>query len=300
MFLKYHLYNIDIKIKLARSITCNSVVIFNYHQIASVFDNKYHNRWTYTDIHFFEKQIIWLKQHYQIIPLHTAIEMANQNAIDNNYACITFDDGDKSIINIIQLLEKHSVAATFFINSGYLDNQAACWINVYRYLQNSTQHNHLITQDIKEKASILRQTNDCQLYNQYSKKIENLFIHIQDEFNMFTILSVLKNIDTTLFNVASHGFEHQRFAMMDAKWQQENILKDLDILSKLASYQPIFAIPFGRPHDWTIETLKICMQLGLEIVFADGGINNHRQVGYNRIPADGLNLARLIKNNEPF
>ena len=66
-----------------------------------------------------------------------------------------------------------------------------------------------------------------------------------------------------------HGAEHERFPMMNVDWQRQNILKNIYALSHLKSYKPIFAIPFGRPHNWTIETIKICIELDLEIVFKE-------------------------------
>ena len=74
----------------------------------------------------------------------------------------------------------------------------------------------------------------------------------------------------------------------------QNLLKDIDLLSKVAGYKPIFAIPFGRPYDWNNSTIKIALELNLEIVYADGGFNTSRDVGYKRIPADGRLLKKLI------
>lgn len=295
MVIEYSLFNVNINIELTRGRgrVKNRVIIFNYHQLANIFDKKYHHRWTFTDEVFFEQQIIYLKQHYKIIPLCQAIKMANDNEIKDNYACLTFDDGDKSIVNTIIILEKYNIPATFFINSSYLDNKASCWVNTYRYIENSTKYSQLLTSDIKENVVQLRNTLDKDFYYKYSKKIEKLFPIIQHDFKGFTSLTKLKNINTRLFDIGLHGFEHQRFSMMSEYWQKNNLLKDIEILSKLESYKPIFAIPFGRPHDWTVKTVNICMALSLDIVFANGGVNYHRSIGYNRIPVDNKKIKSV-------
>ncbi len=294
MIYKLNLLNkIDIKLKITRTENLNGISIFNYHQIAAEFNKKYHSEWTFTTIDFFEQQMIWLKESYKVISLEQAIEMANENLIDDKYACITLDDGDKSIFDAMRILEKHEIPATFFINSGYLGNNSACWFHIYQYIKHSQKHSSLLTDDIEENIKFIRNTNDKILYNEYAQTLEQLFIPIKDEFRMFVSFEELKRINNTLFDIGLHGYEHQRFSMMDTAWQKNNILKDRDELSSLKAYTPIFAIPFGRPHDWNIDTIKICMELGLEIVFANGGTNYARDIGYKRIPADGRILRDL-------
>jgi len=287
------IFNINFKFQINIVKRVNHIAIFNFHQLSDVFDNKYHNRGTWTQINFFEQQILWLKKNYKIITLEDAITMANKNLIDDKYACITFDDGDKSILNAMTILDKHNIPATFFINSGYLNNKMAGWFHVYQYIENTPKYNHLLTADIKQNIKYLRATDDIKLYNMYSKKIEDLYKYIKDEFDMFVKIEDLQNINSDLFHIGLHGYEHQRFSMKTKDWQKENILKDINILSKLKVYRPIFAIPFGRPHDWNRKTIEVIFELGLEFVYANGGVNISRNVGYHRIPADGRILKKL-------
>ena len=290
----YNLFNINIKLNKKNR---PFIVIFNYHQIYKKFDNRYHHSRKFTEINFFEKQIIWLNKNYKIIPLYQAIQLANQNIIEDHYVCITVDDGDKSILDTMIILEKYNIPATFFINSDYLDNQGANWNGIYHYIDNSKDHQHLLTNAVKDNITRLRNTQDDKFYNYHAKQIKALFVNIQDELDLFVSSDALKNINTTLFDVGLHGAEHERFSMMSVDWQRQNILKNIHSLSHLKSYKPIFAIPFGRPYDWTNETIKICIELGLEIVFTDGSINYSKSVGYNRIPADGRCLKQLLENN---
>lgn len=294
MLIQYRLFDFNINIGLSRNRRRNHIVILNYHQIAARFDKKYHALWTFTDAALFEQQMVWLKRRYKIISLRQAIQITNDNAIKDNYACLTFDDGDKSIIDAMAILEKYNLPATFFINSGYLDNQASCWINIYRYIRHCEKYQSLLTAEITQHATQLRDTADKKLYRQYSRQIEQLFPIIQDDFAGVVGLADLKNINTELFDIGAHGFEHQRFSMMSAAWQQNNIAQDIAVLSELESYQPIFAIPFGRPADWTLDTINICKTLGLEIMFADGNVNCDKNIGYNRIPADNTQLKNLL------
>lgn len=295
MTYKINIFNtINLKLEITRVRNDNAIYVFNYHQISNKFQKEYHSKGTFTDINFFEEQIIWLNQNFKIISLSQAIEMVKYNKIDDQYACITFDDGDKSILKTMEILEKYNIKATFFINSGYLDNRSAGWFHIYQYIKNTPKYHYLLTEDIETNIKFLRGTGDKILYNKYYTIIEALFDNIQREFNMFVSYDDLKNINNELFDIGLHGYQHQRFSMMNYEWQKSNILRDIDNLSTLKAYKPIFAIPFGRPHDWNIDTIKICIDLDLEFVFADGGVNSSYNIGLKRIPADGRELKKLI------
>jgi len=294
LYQKFSLFNIDIKVEISLNNRNDHFIVFNYHQVGKDLDKKYHNLGNFTQLDFFENQILCLKKNYKVITLEEAIKKANQNNIDGKYACITFDDGDKSIINAMNILEKYNVPATFFINSGYLNNKLACWFHIYQYIKNSPKYQKYLSEDIEHNIKYLRNTDNPKLYNEYSFKIEALYKYIKDEFDMFVSFEQLENINSDLFHIGTHGHEHQRFLMKSKEWQRENIIKDIDILSNLKAYRPIFAIPFGRPHDWNIDTIDIIRELNFDFVYANGGINVNRSVGYQRIPADGRVLEKLI------
>jgi peptidoglycan/xylan/chitin deacetylase (PgdA/CDA1 family) len=298
LYRNYSLFGINIKFDVSKRKVCNSITIFTYHQVSHTLDAKYNNLGNFTELHFFDAQMLWLNKNYKVISLAEAIKRSNENEIDDKYACITFDDGDKSILHAMQILEKHNIPGTFFINSGYLDNKMACWFHIYQFMKNMPKYNKYLNEDIENNIKYLRGTNDIELYNVYSKKIENLYNYIESEFNMFVSFNDLKNINSNLFHVGLHGHEHQRFSMKAKEWQKENIKKDIEFLSVLESYRPIFAIPFGRPHDWNVDTVKILFELDLDFVYADGGINLHRAIGYQRIPSDGRVLKEIIKKEK--
>ena len=296
--MNYHLSisNISIEINISRKRNLNHVTIFNYHQVDREFNSILHSPYTFTSLDFFEEQIIWINKNYKIIPLNQAIEMIDTNRIDNKYACITFDDGDKSILKSMQVLEKYNIPATFFINGSHIDNQGAYWFPIYNFIKNNPKYKYLLTDKIEQNISLLRRTENKKLYNRYSQIIEDNFDIIKDDFNIFVSKQDLENINSHLFDIGIHGFEHQRFSMKSLEWQKENLIKDIKILSNYPSYKAIFAIPFGRTFDWNIDTIKVCFDLDLKFVYADGGINIKNEIGYKRIPADSQNLKELIKN----
>jgi hypothetical protein len=81
---------------------------------------------------------------------------------------------------------------------------------------------------------------------------------------------------------------------MAAAWQRNNLRENVSVLTRFRAYRPIFAIPFGRAHDWTEETVRIARDEGVDIVLADGGINLASETLYRRIPSDGKALRSLL------
>jgi peptidoglycan/xylan/chitin deacetylase (PgdA/CDA1 family) len=147
-------------------------------------------------------------------------------------------------------------------------------------------------------VSLLRRTKDKVFYDKYRRIIEDYFIEVQDDFDIYVKTDDLSKINTKLFDIGLHGHEHQRFSMYDIQWQQSNLEKDIETLSRFESYKPIFAIPFGRNSDWDFNTIKICLDFDLKFVFANGGINTGKEIGLKRIPSDNQNLKKLIKNTK--
>ena len=56
----------------------------------------------------------------------------------------------------------------------------------------------------------------------------------------------------------------------------------------------IFALPFGRSHDWDSTALRIAIDQGHTLLTADGGINQKRDATIQRVPADGRVAKDLL------
>jgi len=294
MKIAFKVKNLKFQFLLNRVDRVNNLTVFNYHQIGKNFNAAEQSAGTFTESNFFEEQMIWLKNNYNIVKLHDGLKAMDDNSLQGQSVAITFDDGDKSNIEAMKILQRHNIPATFFINSGYLDNKNAYWYNIYNYIKHSSKCKHLLTSEIEENVKLLRNTNDNEFYKTYSKKVESVFEEIKDDFNLYLSLNDIEQMDSSLFDIGLHGYEHQRFSMMSTEWQRKNLEKDIRVLSHLKNYKPIFAVPFGRSGDWNKETIKIALDLGLDIVFADEGVNYHRDVGCKRIPADFRKLKDLM------
>lgn len=295
MLLKFKKY-----IKRRFLIHQNKHLVINFHQATDVFNPQLHCHYTWSDIKLLERNLIFLLDHYQIIPLHEAIIGVESGKIKGTTVSLTFDDGDLSVMtHIVPLLQKYRIPATFFINSAYVVNPGSgYWFNIYNYLKNGNSYQQSkITPEIVELYSNLRNTSDPEYYRVSSKKVEELGVFADEGFRQYVSERFLEDLNPELFSLGLHGHEHQRYSMMSIDWKRKDLLTNIDFLSRFPSYIPVFAIPFGKAIDVDADTVDVSADLGLKILYSENGYNIRAQnSGIRRIPADGKDLQKVIEN----
>jgi peptidoglycan/xylan/chitin deacetylase (PgdA/CDA1 family) len=275
----------------------NKWLVFTYHQASPAFDPQLNGKYIWNSLDHFEKEMIFLKENFKIIPFSEGVRKLKEGRLRGTTVSITFDDGDISLSNyIVPVLKKYQIPAVFFINTAYLSGeQKGYWFNIYNYLLNGNpDQRKLITDDIRQVYANLRNTADVDYYRQNIRRIEELARFTDDDLNFYICHDFLEKLDPGLFTIGLHGHEHQRFSMMPAEWQKQNLRLNLEILSGFNAFQKILAVPFGKPHDWNPDTVNICKSLSLEFVSSHGGYNYQDSASIKRIPADGLVINNLV------
>lgn len=271
----------------------NYFMIINFHQLSEKYDPRLHWDGTWTNINNFENLLLELKNHYKIIPLSEGIYMTKKSEIKDKLLSITFDDGDQSLKSVLPILSRHNIPATFFINTAYLSNKNYSY-QVLKYLVHKKEIYGDKPQLLLNKFKSFRNTRDKLFYDQFRNEFLELCKFIHEKINLIVDETFLSTIDASLFELGLHGHEHERYSMMSEDWQENDLKKNIELLSSYKSFRPIFAIPYGKPWDWDNRTIKIALNNGLDILFHDSGINVKNEVGFKRIPADGKNYKQLF------
>lgn len=88
------------------------IYIISYHSVAN--DN-----WKYSiDLEIIKKQILYLKNHFDIISLFTLNKyLKNKKMITNQSVVITFDDGYKDVLKLKAFFKKHKIRPAIFVLS---------------------------------------------------------------------------------------------------------------------------------------------------------------------------------------
>jgi hypothetical protein len=78
--------------------------------------------WCFLDESSFRNQMIYLKKHFNVLPLSTAVEAMKLDAIDHPTAVITFDDGYQNNYSVaFPILRELALPATIFLTTGWID-----------------------------------------------------------------------------------------------------------------------------------------------------------------------------------
>ena len=100
--------------------------VFCLHHVCKQFDadTMYPCDWMALD-EFKQKIIDLQKQGYQFISQTEAYEHLKKDRFRRKkYAVLTFDDGYKSLLEVLPWLEEQQIPATLFINGKYLDGKS--------------------------------------------------------------------------------------------------------------------------------------------------------------------------------
>lgn len=74
------------------------------------------------DARRFDEMCGWVKSWFNVIPLDAAVAQLRDGKLPERAACITFDDGYADNYHVaLPILQRHSLTATFFIATGFLD-----------------------------------------------------------------------------------------------------------------------------------------------------------------------------------
>jgi peptidoglycan/xylan/chitin deacetylase (PgdA/CDA1 family) len=273
----------------------NCLVVFTWHQITPGFSQINQHRYTWTSLDLFKKNLDFISSHFTMMNLNDAITLLEEGKLKGKIAALTFDDGDASLHSyILPVLKKKGLPATFFVNTAYLETASTYWFPILSYLSNSNEAYIEWSPELSEQASKLRTTTDPAFYNSVRERVESLAYLVPDLNSRLVSTGWLSRLDNQQFAIGAHGHEHQRYSMMPIEWQANDLTKNVRLLSDFSSFKPVFAIPFGRPIDWTQATLRIANAAKLKVVSSTGGLNFAPQEHSNRLPADGRNLAEAV------
>jgi peptidoglycan/xylan/chitin deacetylase (PgdA/CDA1 family) len=265
------------------------LAIFYWHQVSPSFDPQFHHRYTWKSLDSFATVIDYLVARFRIVPLYEAMERLKTGDLRGRCVALTFDDGDISVADyVVPFLRQRNLPATFFINTAYLEGQTTYWFPVLSYARPA------LPDVLREKALMLRDTEDPHYYDQVRKQVEQLAPLVPNLDSRLVSPEWLSSLDGEQFAIGAHGHEHQRFSMMAKEWQRESLLQNVRTLSQFSAFKPLFAVPFGTSRDWTATTLAVARELGLDVLLADGGINLAPASCFRRQGADSLLVPELI------
>jgi peptidoglycan/xylan/chitin deacetylase (PgdA/CDA1 family) len=267
--------------RISRFLNRDKLLILAYHGITK--KNYEINPWIQIPLDAFEKQILYLKQRYSIIPLERAAEIIrNGKRLPKNPAVITFDDGYKNNYTVaLPILEKYSVPATIFVSSGYIGtNKILPLDKAYLFITALKGSKPLTFPEVglgpllfytnEDIANSVDATIKC-LKNFPVKKQENILNTLEgflpnniysnnDILEDFLLLSwsEIKNLlDTGLISVGAHTVTHDILTNLTPLEAARQIDDSKSFIQENTKGKvTLFAYPNGTEADYNIDHIS--------------------------------------------
>lgn len=208
----------------------------------------------------FEKELDFILKKYQPVDLETIVSgTAKSNAIH-----FSFDDGLKECAEIIApILLKKGIPATFFINSGFVENNCFFQNYLLAYIK-----------------SIKAQTGE-------ERTIEDAAIALS-QIKPYMDEDQIKWLNNNGFTIGGHSISHSEFWKLSEEEQFRQIKENMDwIVNKINPKLKVFAFPFT--DDGTKSSLfnKIYSEKIVDYSFGTAGYKPDQETRhFQRIPME--------------
>lgn len=220
----------------------------------------------------FEKQILYLSRHYQIVDEFTASKTAQRQLI------ITADDGDPSFYhNAFPVLKKYKLPAILFVVTDLINTQKPFWWDEIEYYLGKEEGNKKVW-EVKGWPNKKREAYLEEL-RIYSNK-EGL------EFKQLTTAQ-LKEMQEAGIKIANHSHTHPMFDKCTREELEIELARSTAILKDFGFTPNVFAYPNGN---YSVESEVILKEYGIKQAY----LFDHK---LNKGELDPLRISRFIVND---
>lgn len=252
------------------------LTILIYHRIMDKFDPF---RPSEPTAELFDQQMRILSENFTVLPLDEAADRLYQGSLPPRSACITFDDGYTDNLTLgVDILKRHSLTATFFLTSGFIQN-GRMWNDVIIESMRNTkmekldlktvglQEYHLETVDDRCKAASHMITNlkyipASERLDRVNQIVEMSRPELPD--NLMLTPEQMKSLHESGMHIGAHTVSHPILTRIDARKARQEIMDNKEFLEDTIKDRiNVFAYPNGRPdEDYSAEHVRIIKQLG--------------------------------------
>jgi peptidoglycan/xylan/chitin deacetylase (PgdA/CDA1 family) len=196
----------------------------------------------------FDKILKWLfKNNYKIISLEELNIIINQKLKIEKLAIITFDDGWKKNLELLDSIEQYKVPVAIFIPTEAIES-GNYW---FEYARLIGQHKYSGIKKIKEFKNL-----STPLLNNKIKVIKSNY---ELKRSCITLDELKKINENKLITIGSHTITHPILKQCSIEMQEQELSQSKAILSKwLGREIEYFAFPNGDFDENTIRIAKSC------------------------------------------
>ncbi len=295
------------------------VLILTYHRVISERElgAYFIQPGMYVRHNVFEKQMRFLKEHFNILSFKELLEQWEQKALkpDQRYCIITFDDGWRDhYLYAYPILRKYDVSATIFLPTAYIGTNEWFWSDKIGYLLShyesagqTPEMDELLTSPCEQhpwvkyvngtvhtkKIDLLIEMYKRLPQEEIHKLIEQIRKTLGFEFpndRVFMNWEEIEEMSQQGISFGSHSCTHKIFNTLPIHDIQKEIEGSLDTIQrKRTNYVPIFCYPNGV---YTQEIATLVKTAGYQAAVSTRfGLEG-------RCPSDRYGLKRISIHND--
>ena len=223
----------------------------------------------------------WLASWFKVLPLDQAVGCLKAGTLPARAACITFDDGYADNHQVaLPILQRHDMAATFFVSTGYLDGGRmwndtiieavrACTLPVLDLSALGLGRHGMGT--IEERKTVIASLIDQIKYRPVAERIsvtEQMarLARVQPSSGLMMTSQQVKGLRQAGMQIGAHTVSHPILAWMTAEQARQEILDSKRFLEQLlGEREGLFAYPNGKPgEDYTPQSVDVVRSLGFD------------------------------------
>jgi len=207
-------------IKLLTTLTKKKIIVPFYHTVAEQPLPHIKHLYRMKTVEEFQKDLDFLLRYFEPIDIETLYHLHIHKTVPKKPVFhLTFDDGMKEIYEIVApiLLEK-GIPATFFINSGFVDNKAL----FYRH-----------------RESLEKERGDS--CDRYDRKDDEFL----EKDKPYLTTEQIKELSNNGFTFGAHSIDHPYYYTIPLDEQLRQTRESLDFVSSIVTQKlRLFAFPF--------------------------------------------------------
>lgn len=272
-----------------------SLTVLIFHRVLSAPDPLFPGE---PDEVWFETQMQWLKQWFNVLPLTEAIERLRTQRLPARAAAITFDDGYADNCTLaLPILRKTGLPATFFVATGYLDGGQMWNDKVIEVVRNAKGPSLDLTaldlpdyplDSLTDRRKSLGLLLDALKYMepaQRERTAEHLMAvtNIEPSRTLMLTSDQVRSLADSGMTIGAHTVSHPILARVtDEDARCEMIQSKRRLESIIGRQVELFAYPNGRPGtDYTAVHARIAREVGFAAAVSTGwGVANARSDVY--------------------
>lgn len=217
----------------------------------------------------FERQVLFLKEHYTVLDLEELIDRSIRGDIPPKGVAITFDDGYRDNYDVaFPILRRHGVPATVFLTTSAINNERKIWhdriFDSFRFSSSNDQT--MVLEDVLDRAKSMSSGER----RTYVARIEEILMpEVPEEFRspMLSWNQVLEMHQAGI-TFGSHTCTHPNLAREDlAEVTEELAASKRDIEERLGSKVTLLAYPLGRKQDYSSDVQAAAQKAGYKCAF---------------------------------